>query len=186
MVDWLSPKKGMIKRIENDFFKKNAGWKIHLAVDEVNQTRVYHWLLDHSPYSCKYKSADEDAGKDFTIYIGGYDETEKFVIRLEREIGNLLKPSEKDAKITDLGLTENVCARFQPPKNGLFGSNGYHGIPLLFSDASKAIWDKENLNIENALKLSYQQLSQIYGKYFTGSKNQVLMKLAKYVSLKGL
>ena len=56
----------------------------------------------------------------------------------------------------------------------------------MFSDASKAIWDKENLNIENALKLSYQQLSQIYGKYFTGSKNQVLMKLAKYVSLKGL
>ena len=48
------------------------------------------------------------------------------------------------------------------------------------------VWDKENLNIENALKLSYQQLSQIYGKYFTGSKNQVLMKLAKYVSLKGL
>ena len=50
----------------------------------------------------------------------------------------------------------------------------------------KTLIDKENLNIENALKLSYQQLSQIYGKYFTGSKNQVLMKLAKYVSLKGL
>ncbi len=139
MVNWWELKEGMIKRIENDFFKKGAGWKIHLTVNPDNQRRVYDWLLENCPYSCKYKSADKDAGKDFTIYIGSYDETEVFGVRLTKELGNLLLNTGSDAAVTDLGITQKIGARFQPPKIEEFGENGYHGMPLLFADASNQI-----------------------------------------------
>jgi len=38
---WWELSSGMIKLVRNEFFKRNTGWKVHLAVNTNNQRNVY-------------------------------------------------------------------------------------------------------------------------------------------------
>ena len=173
-MNWWMPKEGMIKRVENEFFRNNCGWKIHLKVREESHEIVFRYLLGTCPYSCKYKSADEDAGKDFTIYVGSFDETEKYAEELTKNLEALLERTERDAAISDLNINDKVSARFQPPgNNSLFVNTGFLGIPLLRVDLDSAQYDKPKFDEIKAIERAYGKLNELLGNYFTGSRMQV-------------
>jgi hypothetical protein len=191
----LPLKEGLIKIGNTDFDKKKVGWKIHLSVKESNQIEVFNFLVKFCPYTCKYKAGGE-LGKEFTIYIGSWDETEKFASLLEKNLKEKLSNICGDCLRTDLPITEHIAARFSfnEPRKSDYEQYGYFGIPYLRSERTETLKllpfpstieeaSKEKfLIIKELLKKSYLELNKTFGKYFTGKDNRVGKKFIGWIN----
>lgn len=161
----------MIKDISGDYLKFREGWKIHLAVRPENHELVNNWLLTNCKYGYKYGKAAGQTGKDFTIYVGSWDETEAFAARVTQEIGNLLEKVTGDAALDDLHITPKTAARYDTRTPG-FHQYGAKGIPFLMDDVAQKIWNKA-FNEREAMERAYGILAARHGTYFTGTNNRV-------------
>lgn len=183
----LVAKPGMIKRTEeSDYHKFNdCGWKIHLAVNPLNYQKVFEWLVKNCRYSCKFLSADINAGKDFTIYVGSWKDTKAFAELITFEIGPILEHSKSDAAVTDLEITPKTCARFVPPKSDKnMSQNGLYGIPFLKDDATLQVFSPEAFDLDSTINKAYEYLARIYKVYFTGNNNEVYLLVQKRLEMR--
>src|SRR3989344_7668309 len=175
------PKEGMIPIkargtgfYRDEFFKRGEfGWKMHLAVQPQNHQLVYDWILDNSPYEAKYGRSDQ-IGKDFTIYIGSFDEAEAYALTIANLLRDYLEDVQGDAANEDIAITDKTAIRFDAGRtNPDFHQYGSKGIPFLNHDVSQRRWGKEKFNREEAMNRAYRILKYKYKEYFTGSKQQV-------------
>ena len=138
------PREGTIKSVNNEYFqRKEAGWKIHLNVRIKNHKFVYEYLKLNCPYTCKYAKHSGQIGKDFTIYVGSWDETERFAKILEEKIVEKLEFPNGDTLIGDLPITPKIMIRFDTPKLSPFHQYGYYGVPILINDVQDTMLSKD-------------------------------------------
>lgn len=190
LKDWSlgkHPREGTIKSVNNEYFeRKEAGWKIHLNVRIKNHKFVYEYLRLNCPYTCKYAQHSGQTGKDFTVYVGSWDETERFGRTLEERIGEKLEYPTGDTLIDDLPVTNKVMARFDTPRlfNPQFHQYGYYGVPLLEVDVLNTMGssDKGIIKIKKAVRRAWLELLRIYGGYFNGTYNQAGNKIADFLN----
>ncbi|MBW2995139.1 hypothetical protein KY312_02200 [Candidatus Woesearchaeota archaeon] len=173
---------GCIKHVESEYFlRKHNGWKIHLTVKPENHCLVYLHLLHNVPYNSKYGDSDQ-TGKDFTTYIGSWDDMQHCAEGLEKNIGHVLEPPSGEGLHTDLVVAPKIAARFNVT-NFRFHQWGHKGISFLWEDANYMLGKKQG-NIEKFKKdyqrdlrkyieRSYNLLNEEYGVYFNGSNQQM-------------
>lgn len=170
---------------------KHGNWKIHLYVIPKNQKDVYYWLFEHCTYGWKYLSGGEE-GKTFTIYIGSWDECERFANILIQALGNKVSNPHGDILSTDLQVYQKIWGRFHAYFKE-FSQYGSHGLQYLWSDTSSIMASSVrikrlkqgrfelDLMEAQALKTSYNLLNQSYGAHFRGTKNQVGQRIFLWI-----
>lgn len=179
-----------------------SGWKIHLAVNPENYQYVFRWLFLNGPYDYKHLHGGEaDSGKDFTIYIGSWDDLFSFAGIIETELGDRLKDFDQKLNTDDLRVYQHVGARFQLSDKlqsdydyrKKFDKYGFSGLSFLYCDImtlleqhgfekndimafSRELWGlyKELLAIRG-----YKELGKMFGDYFLGAKRPNL--LSKFI-----
>ncbi len=188
------PLSGQPKDVSGDYVSFNAGWKIHLHVRPKNHKFVYYWLIQNCKYGWKYLSGGE-GGKEFTIYIGSWDETEQFARILMQAIGSTLEEPIGDIVKDDIRVYEKIWARFdakgRQDLNGMqiwFHQYGSHGLPYIESDMAKYMHNRNEI-LKNQrkyqaefLERSYKLLNQKFGTYFRGSMNQVAKRIVWWIN----
>lgn len=151
-----------------------VGWKIHLTVSKENQQVVLEWLADDENCMFPFKQGDHggQTGKDFTIYVGDWNNLKRYAKRLQNKIGNLLGYPEGDALDTDIVINPCVAARFDTA----FSSESFsplgknRGIPLSLKHFLPLAPSSEEL--KNNIALSLDDLVTEFGSFF-GPKNEV-------------
>jgi hypothetical protein len=173
---------GCIKYVENEYEKRNAtGWKIHLTVRPENHHLVYEYLQS-IPYTSKYGQSDQ-TGKDFTIYIGSWDDMQHCAEDLEKKIGHMLESPTGNALYHDLVITPKVAARFDL-RDPRFAQWGHKGISHFRKDVGFKMFEREKFKkdeqgyLRKFVERAYNTLNEKFGVYFSGS-NQQLTKLIR-------
>ncbi|MGV8086213.1 MAG: hypothetical protein ACP5N1_01150 [Candidatus Woesearchaeota archaeon] len=166
----------MVRAISDKIISRHAYWKIHLVVRPENQKTVYDWLFDDNncPHGWKYKYADQE-DKDFTIYIGSYDDTLAFASKLLKAVGNRIELANEKTLWSDIEILSKISARFRVHEDS-FTKYGFLGIPVLkvFSNNISSIFNKtrgkEKLEqYKLMIEKSHDVLRRAYGVYYYGS-----------------
>lgn len=187
IVNGTHPLGGQPRSVSGDYARIGGGWKIHLHVKPKNHKFVYYWLLQNCRYGWKYFSGGEE-GKEFTIYVGSWDETEEFARILMHVLGSKIESPIGDILKDDLKVHEKVWARFNAPSRVTFHQYGSHGLPYLNFDMERYIFERDQiLKAENAYKAqflgrSYNLLNQGFGVYFRGTRNQVTKRIVWWIN----
>lgn len=170
-----------------------SGWKIHLAVNPENYQYVFRWLFLNGPYDYKHLHGGEaDSGKDFTIYIGSWDDLFSFAGIIETELGDRLKDFDQKLNTDDLRVYQHVGARFQLSDKlqsdydyrKKFDKYGFSGPSFLYCDIMTLL-EQHGFEKNNILAFSqhlwglykevlairgYKELGKMFGDYFLGAK----------------
>ncbi len=187
VIQGRHPKSGMIKTVLDEFHKREVGWKLHLNILIQNHNHVWNWLNINCPYTCKYRMGGEE-GKDFTIYIGPYDEAQNFALRLEKSSLEL-EQIHPDTLSSDMPITQRIAGSFSFDKyqQSNYTRYGWYGVPFCNEDKKNYIAilpltkldaSKERI-LKELIKKAYLKLQQEYGTYFTGTKQQVAHSILK-------
>jgi hypothetical protein len=171
-------KEGQVRAISDNILKRHGDcWKIHLSVKPNNHKIVYGWLFDehNCPYGWKYGYADQKS-KDFTIYVGSYDDVLAFSSKIVRQLGDYLEEPTSDTLWCDVRIFPKIAARFSVHGSD-FTKYGFLGIPSLKATANilnptirKSKSSEERFNAYKQLvDKSHDFLRRAYGVYYYGS-----------------
>ncbi|MCX5708681.1 MAG: ATP-binding protein [Candidatus Omnitrophica bacterium] len=164
---------------DNDY-GKNGGWKLHLTVKPENYAAVDKWLFNnHERQYGQYKllRGGDRGEKDFTIYIGSWENAKRVADKIESEIGHFLEKSKAsgDKMFSNKGL---VAGRFDIQHIELYKeykNEGRNGVP--FDD--RAVTDRNWAPVGEREALITKHVDRIdaflrdtFGEYYTGPENQ--------------
>jgi hypothetical protein len=159
--------------------KEGSGWKLHLAVNEHNMDAVEQALIAKGVKFKRGKGGD--AGKEFTIYLGGKDKADRIAGELTDEIDHLLEvPSKNMNDSGDIVLSGKVGGRFDPADSD-FTQYGVEGSPVLFEDAKSFAMRKGDAeqavsSLENVpaqfRRNAQKELEKRYGEFYTGGASR--------------
>jgi len=179
-----------------------AGWKIHLAVEPKNYQYVFRWLVLNGPYDFKHLHGGEtEAGKDFTIYNGSWDDMFAFAQVIQEKISGRLKIFDQRVYSDCMRVLPNIGARFQLPlaiasdtglafkgKQYKFFMYGWNGVSFLHADmmtlleyykVSLVKLYRQKIIDDHCRKIlfvrAYNELVKMYGTYFFGAKRSNML-----------
>lgn len=159
---------------------QQGGWKIHLRTgpDDQIRDRAYQLVLDlvaqnGNKWGHKKLHGGVANEKDITIYCGPRQEANMAAqsIISHKELKSLLLPARGDTLGDDIELIpgSNVWGRFDvknlPTSPYQFTQYGCKGWSILASEVIPRQFSKLNYD---PCKKSYDVLSKLFGKYFTG------------------
>lgn len=162
-------------------------------------------MLHNCSYGWKYFKGGDAGEKEFTVYIGSWDNMEAFATKINSELGGFIETG-KDILLGDIRVVGKVFARFDAdmwndtqPQSIFLPKYGIFGCPLLREDitfwASKEVSRGIYREIETGrvrkssldfLKEKFQKAlsrtSQIFGSYFYGNRQQYTNLIKKRFS----
>lgn len=144
--------------------KKNGGWKLHLATDNVDEVSN---ILSDLGYTFKVGRSSGQVGKDITIYVGSRVDANILAAEISDKAAGLIKSPVGDTLIDDVELAPNVMGRFDiGSSDKRFHQYGINGVPFLNDDMLQV--QMGTLTKEQAMQKAQMLLQTDYGEYFSG------------------
>jgi hypothetical protein len=158
----------------DEIAKKTAGWKLHLNFDRSDSVKVQavtsllSALQEHDAVTTfKIGEADNQLGKEATVYVGHKDKVDIVASLIEEAISNILDDPEGKTLVDDIPFGQKVTGRFEVAHvDREFTHKGAKGHPLLDRDYKRSLDPKNDKSEARARAAAL--LRQRYGAFYTG------------------
>ena len=145
----------------------DEGWKFHLNVAPEKVVKVATFLKDGN-FKHKFLSGGEiEDGKIFTVYTGSKIMTEKAVVEIVDNVGNLLEEPRTDNEVK---FSKRIVGRFEGDVNSFNRKAAGGGVMMAR--------ERPEINLEN-IEYAKKVLWEKYGDYFGGGINYYDPKVSK-------